>query len=361
MSRDLHVDGNVIFILDSGATLTIINNLSFIKFYTSFKQARYINTAGGHRLRIHGSGYIDGIGEVFYVPESKRNLISISQLTKNGSSITFTNNKVFIDNIEIGTLENKLYVLNRRPDVEVLHSEDFADDGHHEGNFSHDERNIIKSKESLKVELLHKRFAHTNVAHIKELIRCGACDGLDEITHHQSSPDHFHCDACAMAKATTKSRDPSKKLRRNLTAVNKDLYFHVVYSDVIGPMQVKSVSGHYYGITFTEMTSRYRYFYPLKKKSDTLMAFKTLIAEVESQGFKIRMLKSDNGGEYISEEFKAYCAGEKIVQRFTSPHTLSANSISERFNRVLGEKSRAMLYGANLPLSLWVECMKTAT
>ena len=112
----------MLFFFNSGSTLTVINNLSLIKFYTSFKQSRFINTAGGHRLRIHSSGYIDGIGEVFYVPESKKNLIPISQLTKNGSSITFTNDKVFIDSIEIGTLDNKLYVLNRRPDVEVLHS-----------------------------------------------------------------------------------------------------------------------------------------------------------------------------------------------------------------------------------------------
>ena len=157
-----------------------------------------------------------------------------------------------------------------------------------------------------------------------------------------------------MAKLTTKSRDQTKKLRRQLTAVNKELYFHVVYSDVLGPMQVRSASGHYYGITFTEMTS-------LKKKSDALTAFKMLNAEVQASGFKIRMLKSDNGGEYKSEAFKEYCLAEKIVQRFTSPHTPSSNAISERFNRVLGEKCRAMLYGANLPMSLWAECMKTAT
>ena len=109
------------------------------------------------------------------------------------------------------------------------------------------------------------------------------------------------------------------------------------------------------------MTSRFRYFYPLRRKSDALNALKQLVAEVESDGFKIKLLKSDNGGEYVSEEFKNYCTDEKIIQRFTSPHTPESNSISERYNRVLGEKCRAMLIGANLPLSLWAECMKTAT
>ena len=254
-------------------------------------------------------------------------------------------------------------MLNKRPEYEEeeAHSaeEVFVNDGHIE-----QDQNIITKDStisSLKIDLLHKRFAHTNVASIKELIRCGACDGLERITHQQASPNTYHCEACSMAKATKHSRDPSKKAKRNLTAVSKELYFQAVYTDLIGPMQVRAPGGFYYGITFTELTSRFRYFYPLRRKSDALNAFKQLVAEVEADGFKIKLLKSDNGGEYVSEDFKTYCAQEKIVQRFTSPHTPQSNSISERFNRVLGEKCRAMLIGANLPMSLWAECMKTAT
>ena len=352
-----------IFILDSGASINIINNLLYIKSFKTLHKPDHITTAGGHKLSILGVGYIDGIGEVFYVPESKRNLISISQLTKSGREVTFTDNRVFIDDIEIGVISNKLYVLNKRPEYEEeeAHSaeEVFVNDGHIE-----QDHNIISKDStisSLKIDLLHKRFAHTNVASIKELIRCGACDGLERITHQQASPNTYHCEACSMAKATKHSRDPSKKAKRNLTAVSKELYFQAVYTDLIGPMQVRAPGGFYYGITFTELTSRFRYFYPLRRKSDALNAFKQLVAEVEADGFKIKLLKSDNGGEYVSEDFKTYCAQEKIVQRFTSPHTPQSNSISERFNRVLGEKCRAMLIGANLPMSLWAECMKTAT
>ena len=161
----------------------------------------------------------------------------------NGSEVTFTNDRVFIDNIEIGVLQNKVYTL-KRPDIEAFSADDevFMDDGHTEGDMP--VSSGVSVRDSLKLELLHKRFAHTNIAGIKELIKCESCDGLNNITHQQSSPNTFHCEACAMAKLTTKSRDPSKKLRRQLTAVNKELYFHVVYSDVLGPMQVRSASGH---------------------------------------------------------------------------------------------------------------------
>ena len=239
-----------IFILDSGATISIINNLLYIKSFKPLNLPDSITTAGGHKLAILGVGHIDGIGEVFYVPDSKRNLISISQLTKSGREITFTNERVYIDDVEIGVLTNKLYVLKKGPEYEEAHftETNFVDDGHIE-----QDHNLI-SKESinnLKVELLHKRFAHTNVAAIKDVIKCGACVGLQKITHQQASPDTFHCEACSLAKATKQSRDPSKKLRRNLCAVTKELYFQAVYTDLLGPMQVRAPGGYYYGITFT--------------------------------------------------------------------------------------------------------------
>ena len=296
-----------IFILDSGASISIINNLLYINSFKPLHLPDSITTAGGHKLAILGVGHIDGIGEVFYVPDSKRNLISISQLTKAGKSVTFTNDRVFIDDVEIGVLSKKLYVLNKTPEYEEAHFTEgsFVDDGHIE----QDQLSISKqSLNSLKIDLLHKRFAHTNVATIKDIIKCGACIGLEKITHQQASPDTFHCEACALAKATQRSRDPSKKLRRNLSAVTKELYFQAVYTDLLGPMQVRAPGGFYYGITFTEMTSRFRYFYPLRRKSDALNALKQLVAEVESDGFKIKLLKSDNGGECLRRLQKLLCS-----------------------------------------------------
>ena len=132
-------------------------------------------------------------------------------------------------------------------------------------------------------------------------------------------------------------------------------------TDVIGPMQTKGTKGHMFGLTFTEMATRYRFFYPLVKKSDTLKAFMSLHAEIISLGYKIKQLKSDNGGEYISGEFKEFCVLKEISQRFTTPHTPQSNSVSERFNRILGEHTRSMLHSANLPNHLWPSVMQTVT
>jgi hypothetical protein len=266
------------FIFDSGASINVCNNLSLINNFRSFSVPRALATAGGHCLAIVGAGTMEGIGEVFYVPQLRRNLISIKQLTRCGAEVTFTHNRVFINDKLVGVLDDKLYstAISRQcgPDSAVFASEEYyADDGHVEITGT----NQNKNSHSLKLELLHKRFCHTNIFALKELIKCQACDGLNSITHQQSSPNSFHCEACAMAKATTQARDPTKKLRRNLSAVTKELYFQAVYTDVLGPMQVRAPGGYHYGITFTEMTSRYRYFYPLRVKSDALTAFKIVI------------------------------------------------------------------------------------
>jgi transposase InsO family protein len=76
-----------------------------------------------------------------------------------------------------------------------------------------------------------------------------------------------------------------------------------------------------YGITFTEVNSRYRWFYPLRSKSDALSALQTFNAEIRSHGFEIKTLKSDNGGEFSSHAYKSFCLEAGIVQRFTQPHT----------------------------------------
>ena len=311
--------------------------------------------ASGKRLEIMGVGFIKGIGEVYFVPDATLNLLSISYLTRSGKSVTFTNDKVFLNGKPIGQLDGKLYYKNIENDFctpSVAEDDSFYDDKIHLLN---------EEKESTSMELLHCRFGHTNIADLKALIRLEAVTG-HHISAEKSNPDHFNCDSCAICKATKQSRDPTKSAPRPiLTAEKKDLYFDCVYTDVIGPMQTKGTKGHLYGLTFTEMATRYRFFYPLAKKSDTLNAFKSLNAEIVSLGYKIKQLKSDNGGEYISQEFKDFCISKEISQRFTTPHTPQSNSVSERFNRILGEHTRSMLHSANLPNHLWPSVMQTVT
>ena len=112
------------------------------------------------------------------------------------------------------------------------------------------------------IDLLHRRLAHTDVNMLLRMVRSNTADGL-LAAPHVLNKNKFHCDACSLAKAVQRDRYPSLGLKRSFERVNKDLYFTVVWSDVLGPIQPVALGGFKYAVTFTESNSRYRYFYPL--------------------------------------------------------------------------------------------------
>ena len=62
----------------------------------------------------------------------------------------------------------------------------------------------------------------------------------------------------------------------------------------------------------------------MKAKSEVLERFREFKILVENQtGKKIRVLRTDNGGEYTSNEFMEYCSAERIKNEHTVPHTPS--------------------------------------
>ena len=85
--------------------------------------------------------------------------------------------------------------------------------------------------------------------------------------------------------------------------------------------------------------------------------FKAL-AEKES-GKKIKALRSDNGGEYVSQQFKDFCSVEGIKRVLTTPHNPQQNGVAERKNRSIMGATQAMLHDQSLPLHLWAEACNT--
>ncbi|GKF14292.1 retrotransposon protein, putative, ty1-copia subclass [Tanacetum coccineum] len=70
-------------------------------------------------------------------------------------------------------------------------------------------------------------------------------------------------------------------------------------------------------------------------------------------GMTIKAIRSDRGGEYISQEFKDYLKAYGIVQQLTPPYTPQHNGVSERRNRTLLNMVRSMMSLTTLPLSFW--------
>ncbi|KAK9036844.1 hypothetical protein V6N11_021769 [Hibiscus sabdariffa] len=94
--------------------------------------------------------------------------------------------------------------------------------------------------------------------------------------------------------------------------------------------------GYQYFITFTDDFSRYGYKYLMRHKSEALEKFKEFKNEVQNQhGKSIKALRSDRGGEYLSQDFNELLKECGIVSQLTPPGTPQWNGVSERRNRTL--------------------------
>ena len=86
--------------------------------------------------------------------------------------------------------------------------------------------------------------------------------------------------------------------------------------------------------------------------------FKTLIENQTSR--HIYILRSNNGGEYESNEFDDFCREAGIKKELTMPYNPQQNGVAERKNRTICEAAKDMITDLDLPLSLWAEATGTA-
>ena len=76
-------------------------------------------------------------------------------------------------------------------------------------------------------------------------------------------------------------------------------------------------------------------------------------------GKHVKALRSNNGGEYISNEFKTFYTKEGIQRELIAPHNPEQNGVTERKNRTIVGATRAMLHDQGLLLHLWAEACNT--
>ena len=119
-----------------------------------------------------------------------------------------------------------------------------------------------------------------------------------------------------------------------------------------GPLSTQAKGGFSYSVTFTDDLSRYGYIYLMRHKLETFEKFKEFKSEVENQlGKKIKTLRSDRDGEYLSQEFIDYLKEYGIISQLTHPGTPEWNGVSERRNHNLMDMVRSMMSHGSLPLT----------
>ena len=135
----------------------------------------------------------------------------------------------------------------------------------------------------------------------------------------------------------------------------------VVHSDECGPMQTATVSNKRFFVTFIDDKSRYCAVFLLRSKSALLDKFVQFVKFAETQtGRRIKLIRSDNGGDDVPNKFAAFCQDQGIVQLFRPPYTPQLNEVAERMNRTLVECARCMIEHAGLSKRYWGEAVSTA-
>ena len=107
--------------------------------------------------------------------------------------------------------------------------------------------------------------------------------------------------------------------------------------------------------------SKYTHIYLLKQKSEVLEKvneFVTMIENITENHVKI--LRSDNVGEYTSTLFDAYLKMKGIIHQTTVPNNPAQNGTAERTIRTIMETARTLICHANVPQKFWAEAANTA-
>jgi transposase InsO family protein len=112
-------------------------------------------------------------------------------------------------------------------------------------------------------------------------------------------------------------------------------------------------------MTFIDDKIRFTHVYLLRRKSDAFQAYKDF-EKLHAGPNGVGTLRSDNGGEYSSNEFKAYLTTNGTGVERTTPYTPEQNGVAERYNRTIHEMANSMMIASGAPISLWGESIMTA-
>ncbi|KAL0405493.1 UNVERIFIED_CONTAM: hypothetical protein Slati_3863200 [Sesamum latifolium] len=196
-------------------------------------------------------------------------------------------------------------------------------------------------------QIWHARLGHISKDRIRRLVDSKSLE-IDNLDHLPT------CESCLKGKMTKKPFVGQSAIANGL--------LDLVHTDICGPLSILTRGGFSYFITFTDDHSRYGYVYLMRYKSEAFGRFKEYRFEVENQtNRKIKALRSDRGGEYLSGEFINYLKENGILSQWTPPRTPQLNGVAERRNRTLLDMVRSMMSFTELPPFFWGYALETAT
>jgi hypothetical protein len=250
--------------------------------------------------KIKGKGIVNLCNEkrkaqdVLLVEYLKHNLLSVSQVCDRGGEVVFTSKDCRIKTMDSGQLVAK--GIRTKNNVYVLKEEE------------EEECNLSKYDESC---LWHRRLGHLNFDHIIKLRNNGAVKDLPKILNPYDSV----CKSCQKGNLT-RTQFKSK----NFPSTEKPL--QLVHMDLCGPSRKEGMGKENYFMLIIDDYSRLTWVAFLKEKSEAFEKLKVFKALTENQtGKRLKVVRSDRGGEFSSGSFKEFCDKHGIKREYTIPRT----------------------------------------
>ena len=343
MSHALSASATSNWIVDSGATCHMCNDNKLFTNIQSLDKSQEVSLGDGHVSKATAQGVVllemklpggkirkSKLVDVLYVPKLSYSLLSVSKAAESGKTTKFdkTGCQILGKNCKViatATRVGSLYYLNCQVKQQV---------------------NVVQCKE----ELWHRRYGHLGTQSLQKLARDKLVDNFD----FDASKEIDFCETCVEGK-----HHRSQFKSNGATRAKEPL--GLVHSDVCGKIGTESLGGANYFLTFINDMTHYVWVYALKTKDEVFKYFLEWKTQAEkSSGHQLKVLRTDNGGEYTSKEFENYLKSEGVRHELTVPKTPEQNGVAERLNRTLVEAVRSMLIDANLPHKFWAEALSTA-
>ncbi|CDO78192.1 hypothetical protein BN946_scf184635.g2 [Trametes cinnabarina] len=194
----------------------------------------------------------------------------------------------------------------------------------------------------------HHILGHPGMKTVVAMWKKGLVRGME--VDESEAPDE-QCEACVRGKQTTV---PYPKQSETIVEEIGDL----AVMDTWGEASTQGLKGERYFWAFTDVKSRWSEVAFGRHKSEVFEHFKAYKALVENKfGRKLKKIRCDNGGEFLSNEFKSFLRSEGIALDTTAPESSAQNGIAERLHRTVLDRARAMRIAAELPKCLWPQAV----
>jgi transposase InsO family protein len=373
-----------LLLVDCGATSHMINDESkFIDFDNTFKpEKQSVELVDGKIYQVakkRGTVVVDicdenGIAkpvtlhEALYIPSYPHSIFSVRTASRiGGSSVILTpktNTMITKDETQfpIRVMDSLYYLqMSTAPNVPKKAPGESTNDGqeyithansiasNHVDDPSTLSQPMLPSKKTvpraLSLEDWHRVLGHVNKS---DLMKLESVVNDMKITNK----DDFMCEPCILSKQfVTRNREADERA----TAP-----FQLVHSDLAGPIEQTAREGFRYAMNFVDDFSSCTFVYFLKNKSDAARALQKFLGDSAPYGKVVKIIRSDNGGEYTAGEFEDIILQNNIKHERSSPDSPHQNGTAERNWRTLFEMGRAMLLESKVPKTLWTYAIMTA-